>query len=456
MDVPKTYEHMGWRLSAARRMDLVHRLLTTQDLESAFKAVRTEQNSGRKKKKVVIEIANTNPGPRKSKKQQADSDVEQNLTESHTVTSWALLPYTKELENVKNKLWCSEHRLALGENTFCWVDVSQPNTPHYLLCTRDLQEWAKYLGRSASLLQCVPTELISPVIHNHVHLSPSINTSNGARFVQQGEGPLMPQPLKRTFALYMESDEESEDDEPLQNIDNVLTSIHLRYPAMNFLQYLDTLREHGILYLPTAAHFGSGFYKERRFTGQGKWADAPSAAELCFTQKHIGGDADMSMIDVQKGKDIFFNGIRDMPDEVIQDAVLVAQAECEYARLLAISSAWGLEKIERCARLQKKIVKHNSQMYADSMAEASFFEALLVKHTRTQLEDDADFTIAAYVEDFTSFTVADLKLDQLEDVADARKLDLPMDDATPDLVVNSCLESIIAEVDNIYAWPSHT
>jgi len=60
MDVPKSYEHLGWRTSTARRTDLPHRLLTVQDVDSAFKAVRAEQSSGqRKKKEAAIEIVNT-------------------------------------------------------------------------------------------------------------------------------------------------------------------------------------------------------------------------------------------------------------------------------------------------------------------------------------------------------------------------------------------------------------
>lgn len=59
MDVSKTYQHLGWRLSTARRIDPPHRLLTTHDIDSAFKAARTEQGSGRKTKKVAIEIVNT-------------------------------------------------------------------------------------------------------------------------------------------------------------------------------------------------------------------------------------------------------------------------------------------------------------------------------------------------------------------------------------------------------------
>lgn len=60
MDVPKSYEHLGWRISTARRTDLPHRLLTVQDVDSAFKAVRAEQSSGqRKKTNAAIEIVNT-------------------------------------------------------------------------------------------------------------------------------------------------------------------------------------------------------------------------------------------------------------------------------------------------------------------------------------------------------------------------------------------------------------
>lgn len=59
MDLPKDYEHLGWRLSTARRTDAPHRLLNSQDIASAFKTVRAEQMSGRKKKTVAIEILNT-------------------------------------------------------------------------------------------------------------------------------------------------------------------------------------------------------------------------------------------------------------------------------------------------------------------------------------------------------------------------------------------------------------
>ncbi|KAG2084812.1 uncharacterized protein F5147DRAFT_659712 [Suillus discolor] len=132
-----------------------HRLLTAQDIKSAFKAARAEQLSGRHKKNVAIEVVNT----------------------------------------------------------------------------------------------CVPTELISPIIHNHVHLPSAINDtwaseSNGVLSEQQRDNSTAPRPLKKTYALYLESDEDTDDEEPLQGIDEVLAKIHSRYPDMNLPQYTNTLKKH--------------------------------------------------------------------------------------------------------------------------------------------------------------------------------------------------------------------
>jgi hypothetical protein len=83
--------------------------------------------------------------------------------------------------------------------------------------------------------------------------------SDGAVGKQQGQA--VPQPLKRTYAIFLESDDESNDDEAPQTIEDVMTSVHSRYPAMNFFQYIAKLKDRGVLYLSTAAHFDSEFYK---------------------------------------------------------------------------------------------------------------------------------------------------------------------------------------------------
>lgn len=58
MDVPDLYGYLAWRLSTARRTDPPHRLLSVHDIDSAFRAARAE-SSGRRHKKVAIEIINT-------------------------------------------------------------------------------------------------------------------------------------------------------------------------------------------------------------------------------------------------------------------------------------------------------------------------------------------------------------------------------------------------------------
>ncbi|KAG0696980.1 hypothetical protein DFH29DRAFT_879011 [Suillus ampliporus] len=210
----------------------------------------------------------------------------------------------KVLDNVKSKVLCSEHQ---GENTFCWVDKTQLHMPHYPLSVQDLQEWATYLHqardpdnacitlpdtphfhdirktrqeRSTSSLQRVPTELLSPVIHNHIHISPATHDSDGALVRPQGDGA---QPLKRSYALYMESDEESDDDEPLRLIEDVLTSVHSRCPALNMFQYIRKLKNHGIEYLMTAARFNMQFYEDK----VGMPAGAAYTFHNCVSKAHM-------------------------------------------------------------------------------------------------------------------------------------------------------------------------
>jgi hypothetical protein len=96
---------------------------------------------------ISRDISNIDSIPRSARQRTRLQTVAYLLGEQNLISNRSILPYTKELEYVKSKLHCSEHRLGDSENTFCWVDTSQPNVPHYSLCTQDLQEWAKYLVR---------------------------------------------------------------------------------------------------------------------------------------------------------------------------------------------------------------------------------------------------------------------------------------------------------------------
>ncbi|KAG1897721.1 uncharacterized protein F5891DRAFT_1191647 [Suillus fuscotomentosus] len=165
----------------------------------------------------------------------------------------------------------------------------------------------------------------------------------------------------------------------------------------------------------------------KRFRPATSCHDTPSALELRFVERHLGkysGETDMSMIDVQKGFDVFNRGIDALPDSAVP---------------------WELETTERHAILLQALLLNDAKKYADSVAEASFFEKLLVKRSRNQLEDDADFGIAAYTHDFMEYTVADSQLEQLEGVADKRNLSLPFDDPAPEDRLKTCLDTILTD-----------
>ncbi|KAG1903375.1 uncharacterized protein F5891DRAFT_1185517 [Suillus fuscotomentosus] len=133
MDVPDKYEHLGWRLSTARRTDPPHRLLTVYDIDSAFRDARAAQTSGRQCKKIAIVIINTKPTPKE-----------------------------------------------------------------------------KPTKQSAGISSASEQGLLPPRI---------LVISDEALVERQGHS--VPQSLKRTYALYLDSDEESSNDEPSQNITDV-------------------------------------------------------------------------------------------------------------------------------------------------------------------------------------------------------------------------------------------
>jgi hypothetical protein len=103
---------------------------------------------------------------------------------------------------------------------------------------------------------------------------------------QQGHPTMPPAPLKRSYALYKESDDESSDDKLPQDIKDVLTSVHSRYPTINFPQYIGKLKDHGVLYLPIATFFTAGFYKEQIGMSDG----AAYTFQNCVSKAYVKGE----------------------------------------------------------------------------------------------------------------------------------------------------------------------
>lgn len=125
-----------------------------------------------------------------------------------------------------------------------------------------------------------------------------------------------------------------------------------------------------------------------------------------------------------------------LPDETVYHAVIAKKADVEFKRLRALATAWELEAAEKHAVLLQKILKNCETDYADGAEEASFFERLLVKRSRQQLEDDSDFIVAAYAHDLSAFDIADTQLEQLMEINAERKLELIAEQPPSEGVLN--------------------
>ncbi|KAG1777846.1 hypothetical protein EV702DRAFT_1196633 [Suillus placidus] len=159
-------------------------------------------------------------------------------------------------------------------------------------------------------------------------------------------------------------------------------------------------------------------------------------------------EADLDLIDLQKSKDIFKSSMKNIPDTTVYTAVVAKRADVESKCLRALAAAWERESTEKHPLLLQNILKDCAEQYVESMAEASFFERLLVKRTMQQLEDDADFTLAAYSHDFTAHQIADLQLDYLEEIGAEWKLSTEDDDSEDaEDRLKAYVDSIVAELE---------
>ncbi|KAH7910743.1 hypothetical protein BJ138DRAFT_68359 [Hygrophoropsis aurantiaca] len=282
MCVPRNYESLAWRLGSAPRTKTPTRLVTDDDLRMALKAgidamIDREDversNIGRKRKKkipppVIVEIINTSPATVAKNSKNKQSMQAGDLAPS-------MMPYTTELKIVKDTLRCSLHP---GDNKWCFVDKGRPDTPHIPLSLSDVQLWAHHLhidknadmtcvippstlgfdnirsrkARTASSAGYrVPTEPLTPVIHNHVHVANPGHANSPGMAESSHMGC-------RQYAMFLESDDP--DDDSVLGLTDILRAIHAKYPDFSYHQYEDQLRQHGILYLSTAGIFDAEFF----------------------------------------------------------------------------------------------------------------------------------------------------------------------------------------------------
>jgi len=104
-----------------------------------------------------------------------------------------------------------------------------------------------------SQVRRVPTELIPtavPAIHVHLPESIKLTTASILQGIDNTVGG------SQISAYASDSDE---NDNPI-SISQILSSLHATYPALNYLQYEDTLRERGICYAINIGGLDSDFF----------------------------------------------------------------------------------------------------------------------------------------------------------------------------------------------------
>ncbi|KAG1802387.1 uncharacterized protein BJ212DRAFT_1487397 [Suillus subaureus] len=144
----------------------------------------------------------------------------------------------------------------------------------------------------------------------------------------------------------------------------------------------------------------------------------PNALKLQFSRRCLeSGKTDMSLADIQEGKDILMQCLKLMPKNIISQALIAKEADCKYKCLCTLAMAWVAEVRAQDKQLHEMLIKEEFAKYAVSITETSILWRVLVGCSVEELDADADFCIGAYSHNFWSFSVANSTLNQIEDAA---------------------------------------
>ncbi|KAJ6529731.1 hypothetical protein B0H19DRAFT_1082841 [Mycena capillaripes] len=234
MNVDPATATLGWKEAAERRNDPHNRLSSNDDLKNVFNTLIRLKSSSRRKKEVIMEVANleVQPNGKTIKKPRKPSET--------AVT----LP---ELRTVQSKLSCAEHPgknkccyvmgpkskhpgkpVALGIDVILlWARMMSTITPPSILNLDELAEKGRApeeCGRRGRGQPALP-----PI---HVHVGGAGETA--LRDVDTNSSS------HKRAREYSESESDSDDD--LLTITDVPEELHIKYPALSYPQYLQAKR----------------------------------------------------------------------------------------------------------------------------------------------------------------------------------------------------------------------
>ncbi|KAJ7687118.1 hypothetical protein B0H17DRAFT_1302112 [Mycena rosella] len=265
MNIDPATAILGWKESQERRRDPHRRLETAEDLGGAFKQLIALQKSSRRKKPVIMEIANLEVQPDGKTTKQAEK-------QSETAIS---IP---ELEIVKAKLTCALHP---GRNRWCYVMPPDSKHPgeHIALGIEHVGLWARKVHDGEASDDCInPPNILNfdqmaekgrareeriargrgqaalPPIHVHV--------GSGSEHTLHDINPNLPTSRTKRAREVSSDSSSSDDDDDALTITDVLQELDKKYPALQYLQYSPALAAKGIFYASSALGFDHAYYKD--------------------------------------------------------------------------------------------------------------------------------------------------------------------------------------------------
>ncbi|KAI6142882.1 hypothetical protein BKA82DRAFT_4018076 [Pisolithus tinctorius] len=149
--------------------------------------------------------------------------------------------------------------------------------------------------------------------------------------------------------------------------------------------------------------------------------DIGEALELRFARKSLrGGAGVIHPNDARDGKFLFRNGIKDLPDVAIKEAVLMKHAGRETRRYRALSSAWELREAEHYSNFMKYIYQADRKKYGEYLGDGQGDVDLDHAAEIDDAENFLAFGREAYNEDIMTFQTTNTQLDQLEEEVQCR------------------------------------
>ncbi|KAJ3858654.1 hypothetical protein EV359DRAFT_68834, partial [Lentinula novae-zelandiae] len=192
---------LGWRVSDAPVNKGFRRLKTDADVHGAFNEILNQNKSSQRITPLSMVIENITP------------NVEKEVSEKPLKTTDT--SYGDELTKLKEKLRCMQHS---GHNRWCFVRHDEDHAgQHVNLGIEEITLWARKWARSIKRNQGPSGQLI------HIHLDSSLRDTAKSS--------------SNTPTKHKRNEDESDDDDIVVGIRDVLDDLHAKKPDLEYHQY---------------------------------------------------------------------------------------------------------------------------------------------------------------------------------------------------------------------------